>query len=145
MLNHFWQRVPSLQGVTRPKTITKYDPNVTHPAATCKGPISDTTDLGLVDEFRTVAEFARNVRGGDRLRIAVGLASYDGYVSQNYDLAGQLPKEFQQTFQPVNRARLIRVGFDPDRRNPPRLFAKTKLSAAGWPPDWLRRIILPQS
>ena len=59
MLNHFWQRIPSLQGVTRPKPITKYDPNVTHPAATCKGPISDTTNPGLVDEFRTVAEFAR--------------------------------------------------------------------------------------
>jgi multidrug resistance efflux pump len=86
-----------------------------------------------------------DVRGGDRLRIAVGLASYDGYVTQTYDLAGQLPKEFQQTFQPVNRARLIRVEFDPDRRNPPPLFAKTKLSAAGWPPDWLRRIILRQS
>ena len=59
MLNHFWQKIPSLQGVTRPKPITKYDPNVTHPAATCTGPISDSTDLGLVDEFRTVSEFAR--------------------------------------------------------------------------------------
>src|ERR1700676_4773307 len=59
MLNHFWQKIPSFQGVTRPKPITPYDPNVTHPAAVCKGPISDTTDLGLVDEFRTVSAFAR--------------------------------------------------------------------------------------
>ena len=59
MLNHYWQKIPALQGETRPKPITKYDPNVTHPAAICKGPITDTTDLGLVDEFRTVAEFAR--------------------------------------------------------------------------------------
>ena len=86
-----------------------------------------------------------DVREGDRIDIAVGLASYSGHVSQTYDLAGQLPKEFQQTFQPVNRARLIRVEFDPDQRDPPPLFAKTKLSAAGWPPDWLRRLILPRS
>ena len=86
-----------------------------------------------------------DVREGDRIDIAVGLASYSGYVSQTYDLAGQLPKEFQQTFQPVNRARLIRVEFGPDQRNPPPLFAKTKLSAAGWPSDWLRRLILPRS
>jgi 5-methyltetrahydropteroyltriglutamate--homocysteine methyltransferase len=59
MLNHFWQKIPALQGVTRPKPITPYDPNVTHPAAVCKGAISDTIDLGLVDEFRTVSSFAR--------------------------------------------------------------------------------------
>jgi 5-methyltetrahydropteroyltriglutamate--homocysteine methyltransferase len=59
MLNHFWQKIPAFQGVTRPKPITPYDPNVTHPAATCKGPIADTTDLGLVDEFRTISAFAR--------------------------------------------------------------------------------------
>ena len=59
MLNHFWQKIPALQGVTRPKPITQYDPNVTHPAAVCKGPIADTVELGLVDEFRTVSAFAR--------------------------------------------------------------------------------------
>ncbi len=59
MLNHFWQKIPAFHGETRPKPITKYDPNVTHPAAICKGPISDSTDLGLVDEFRTVSAFAR--------------------------------------------------------------------------------------
>src|SRR5215470_5349925 len=79
-----------------------------------------------------------DVQVGDHLRISVGLATYTGYVSQSYDLAGQLPKEFQQTFQPVNRARLIRVEFDRDQRDPPSLFARAKLSAAGWPSDWLR-------
>jgi 5-methyltetrahydropteroyltriglutamate--homocysteine methyltransferase len=59
MLNHFWQKIPAFQGVIRPKPITEYDPNVTHPAAICKGPISDTTDLGLVDEFQTVSTFVR--------------------------------------------------------------------------------------
>src|ERR1700676_3857717 len=59
MLNHFWQKIPAFRGITRPKPITKYDPNVTHPAAICQGPITDNTDLGLVEEFRTVSSFAR--------------------------------------------------------------------------------------
>jgi 5-methyltetrahydropteroyltriglutamate--homocysteine methyltransferase len=59
MLNHFWQKMPAFQGVTRPKPITPHDPNVFHPAATCRGKISETTDLGLVDEFKSVTAFAR--------------------------------------------------------------------------------------
>src|ERR1700721_4490825 len=51
MLNHFWQKIPAFQGETRPKPITKYDPNVTHPAAICRGLITDSTDLGLVPDF----------------------------------------------------------------------------------------------
>jgi len=58
MLNHFWQQIPAFQGDTRPKPISDYDPNITHPAAICKGPIADTTDLGLVDEFRNASAFA---------------------------------------------------------------------------------------
>jgi 5-methyltetrahydropteroyltriglutamate--homocysteine methyltransferase len=58
MLNHFWQKIPAFQGETRPKAITKYDPNVTHPAAICHGPITDDTDLGLVEEFHAVSAFA---------------------------------------------------------------------------------------
>jgi multidrug resistance efflux pump len=84
-----------------------------------------------------------DVKKGDHVRIGIGLVSYYGYVSQTYDLAGQLPKEFQQAFQPVNRARLIRVEFGPDQGGLPPLFAKTNLSAAGWPSDWLRRLIVP--
>src|SRR5580692_7317985 len=59
MLNHFWQKIPAFHGVTRPKPITEHDPNVTHPAATCTGPIPQSIDLGLVEEFKTVSEFAR--------------------------------------------------------------------------------------
>ncbi len=82
-----------------------------------------------------------DVQKGDRIRIGIGFGNYYGYVGHTYDMAGQLPKEFQQTFQPVRRERLIRVEFDPDQRDLPPLFAKTKLSATGWPPDWLRRLI----
>jgi 5-methyltetrahydropteroyltriglutamate--homocysteine methyltransferase len=59
MLNHFWQKIPSFQGETRPKPITQYDPNVFHPAAICRGPISDAVDLGLVEVFQTASSFAR--------------------------------------------------------------------------------------
>ena len=59
MLNFFWQKIPSFQGETRPKPITAHDPHVFHPAAICRGPIDDSIDLGLVDEFITVSSFAR--------------------------------------------------------------------------------------
>jgi 5-methyltetrahydropteroyltriglutamate--homocysteine methyltransferase len=59
MLNHFWQKIPAFSGETRPRPITPHDPNVFHPAAVCRGQISETVDLGLVDEFRMVAAFAR--------------------------------------------------------------------------------------
>jgi 5-methyltetrahydropteroyltriglutamate--homocysteine methyltransferase len=55
MLNFFWQKIPAFQGMTRPKPITQHDPDVFHPAATCHGPIAETIDLGLVDEFRMVS------------------------------------------------------------------------------------------
>jgi 5-methyltetrahydropteroyltriglutamate--homocysteine methyltransferase len=54
MLNHFWQKIPAFQGGTRPKQITAHDPDVFHPAATCKARIEHNVDLGLVDEFRTI-------------------------------------------------------------------------------------------
>ena len=59
MLNHFWEKIPTFRGETRPKPITGHDPNVFHPAAVCHGPISETIDLGLVREFNTVSTFAR--------------------------------------------------------------------------------------
>ncbi|MFL4970020.1 MAG: hypothetical protein ACJ8EN_18765 [Xanthobacteraceae bacterium] len=55
MLNYFWQKIPAFQGSTRPKPITKHDPDVFHPAATCKDRITDRIDLGLADEFRSVS------------------------------------------------------------------------------------------
>lgn len=59
MLNYFWQKIPAFQGSTRPRPITRHDPNVFHPAATCRGRIADNIDLGLVDEFKTVSALTR--------------------------------------------------------------------------------------
>lgn len=55
MLNYFWQKIPAFQGSTKPKPITSRDPNVFHPAATCRSKINDNVDLGLVEEFNTVS------------------------------------------------------------------------------------------
>jgi 5-methyltetrahydropteroyltriglutamate--homocysteine methyltransferase len=59
MLNYFWQKIPGFQGNTRPKPITKHDPDVFHPAATCRNRITDNIDLGLVDEFKMVSSLTR--------------------------------------------------------------------------------------
>lgn len=59
MLNFFWQKIPAFQGATQPKPITRHDPDVFHPAATCRTRIADNVDLGLADEFRMVSALTR--------------------------------------------------------------------------------------
>src|ERR1700732_2827022 len=59
MLNYFWQKIPAFQGSTRPKPITNHDPDVFHPAATCKDRITENIDLGLLDEFQMVSALTR--------------------------------------------------------------------------------------
>ena len=44
---------------TRPKPISPHDPNVFHPAATCKERITENIDLGLLDEFKAVSALTR--------------------------------------------------------------------------------------
>jgi len=84
MLNHFWQMIPCFQGETKPKPITKHDPNVFHPAAICRGPIQDSVDLGLVEEFLTTASFSRKpvkiTMTGPHLLAAVAYDEYYGDI-----------------------------------------------------------------
>jgi 5-methyltetrahydropteroyltriglutamate--homocysteine methyltransferase len=101
MLNYFWQKVPAFQGVTRPRPITSHDPNVTHPAATCSGPISETIDLGLVDEFNSVSEFARRpvkiTMTGPHLLAAVAYDEHYGDIGlMMRDVAKLLRHNFKQ-------------------------------------------------
>src|SRR4029079_14078368 len=49
---------------------------------------------------------------GDSIKIRIGFKTYTGHVSRLYPIAGQLPKDFQNTFQPVARARIVRIEFD---------------------------------
>jgi 5-methyltetrahydropteroyltriglutamate--homocysteine methyltransferase len=100
MLNHFWQKIPAFQGVTRPKPISKHDPNVFHPAAVCRGPIADTIDLGLVDEFKRVSAFARKpvkiTMTGPHLMAAV---AYDEYYKDMRRMMTDLGKLLRYNFK----------------------------------------------
>jgi len=106
MLNHFWQKIPSFQGETRPKPITQYDPNVFHPAAICRGPISDAVDLGLVEEFQTASSFARKpvkiTMTGPHLLAAV---AYDEYYNDTNRMIADFGKLLHQNFR-----RLVEAG-----------------------------------
>ena len=100
MLNHFWHKIPSFQGEPRPKPITQYDPNVFHPAAICRGPISDAVDLGLVEEFQTVSSFARKpvkiTMTGPHLLAAV---AYDEYYNDTMRMIADFGKLLHQNFR----------------------------------------------
>jgi 5-methyltetrahydropteroyltriglutamate--homocysteine methyltransferase len=100
MLNHFWQKMPAFQGLTRPRAISKHDPNVTHPAAICRGPIAETTDLGLVEEFRMVSAFARKpvkiTMTGPHLLAAV---AYDEHYNDIRPMMNDLGKLLRHNFK----------------------------------------------
>ncbi|MBV8754757.1 MAG: hypothetical protein JO328_18015 [Hyphomicrobiales bacterium] len=106
MLNYFWQQIPSFQGETKPKPITQYDPNVTHPAAVCRGPIPDHIDLGLVDEFKTVSSFTdkpvKITMTGPHLLAAV---AYDEYYRDVGRMIADFGKLLHQNFR-----RLVEAG-----------------------------------
>ena len=100
MLNHFWQKIPSFRGETRPKPITAHDPYVFHPAAICRGPILDSIDLGLVEEFRVASGFARRpvkiTMTGPHLLAAV---AYDEYYNDLPRMMADFGKLLHQNFQ----------------------------------------------
>jgi 5-methyltetrahydropteroyltriglutamate--homocysteine methyltransferase len=94
MLNYFWQKIPAFRGPTRPKPITKHDPNVFHPAAICRGKIAESTDLGLVEEFRMVSSFARRpvkiTMSGPHILAAVAYDEHYNDLGRMMDDVGKL-------------------------------------------------------
>ena len=113
MLNHFWLKIPTLSGVTRPKPITEHDPNVFHPAAVCRGPIPQALDLGLVDEFRTVSSFARKpvkiTMTGPHLLAAV---AYDEHYNDLPRMMDDLAKLLHWNFRRLAEAGCKHVQLD---------------------------------
>jgi 5-methyltetrahydropteroyltriglutamate--homocysteine methyltransferase len=113
MLNYFWQKIPSFRGETRPKPITPYDPNVFHPAAICRGPIPDTVDFGLVEEFKTVSSFAsRPVKitmTGPHLLAAV---AHDEYYNDTAKMIGDFGKALRQNFKRLAEAGCKHIQID---------------------------------
>src|SRR6516162_4129148 len=93
-------RRSAFQGGTRPKPITKKDPDVFHPAATCKDRIHDNIDLGLVDEFRQASALTRKpvkiTMTGPHMLAAVAYDEYYGDISKMMlDLAKLLRRNFR--------------------------------------------------
>jgi 5-methyltetrahydropteroyltriglutamate--homocysteine methyltransferase len=113
MLNHFWQKIPAFQGETKPKPITTHDPHVFHPAAICRGPILDSADLGLVDEFKTVSSFARKpvkiTMTGPHLLAAV---AYDEYYNDVSRMMADLGKLLHQNFRKLAAAGCKHIQID---------------------------------
>lgn len=107
MLNHFWQKIPSFQGETRPKPITKYDPNVTHPAAICRGLITDSTDLGLVAEFEEVSAYAdRPVKITMTDPHFLTAVTYDEYYNDRIQMMFDMAKLLRRELHPIGRSGL---------------------------------------
>ena len=113
MLNHFWQKIPSFQGATKPKPITAHDPHVFHPAAICRGPIVDTVDLGLVEEFRTVSSFARKpvkvTMTGPHLLAAV---AHDEYYGDTTKMMKDFGKLLHKNFRKLTEAGCKHIQID---------------------------------
>jgi 5-methyltetrahydropteroyltriglutamate--homocysteine methyltransferase len=113
MLNHFWQKIPSFQGETKPKPITPHDPHVFHPAAICRGPILDTIDLGLVDEFTMVSAFARKpvkvTMTGPHLLAAV---AYDEYYNDTARMMEDFGKLLRHNFRQLAEAGCKHIQID---------------------------------
>lgn len=101
MLNFFWDKIPAFQGETRPKPITLKDPEVQHPAAVCRGPITDDVDLGLVDEFDLVRRYARRdvkvtMTGPHMLAKVAYDEHYGGVKAMMLDLAKLMNRNFRR-------------------------------------------------
>jgi len=113
MLNHFWQRIPAFQGSTRPKAITPYDPNVFHPAATCRARIEDNVDLGLAEEFQTVSALTRKpvkvTMTGPHMLAKV---AYDEFYNDIGQMMADLGKLLRFNFQKLAAAGCKHIQID---------------------------------
>jgi len=103
MLNFFWEKLPGFAKETRPRPITEKDPNVFHPAAICTGPI-EYADLGLVEEFEMVLEFAsREVKvtltGPHMLAKVAWDEHYGDIAKMMQDLAKVMNRNFKDLAQ----------------------------------------------
>jgi 5-methyltetrahydropteroyltriglutamate--homocysteine methyltransferase len=113
MLNYFWEKIPAFRGETKPKPITAHDPNVFHPAAICRGPILESIDLGLVEEFATVSSFARKpvkvTMTGPHLLTAV---AYDEHYNDPMAMMADFGKLLRANFQKLIAAGCKHIQID---------------------------------
>lgn len=122
MLNYFWAKIPGYAKdptaeyglVTRPLPITPKDENVFHPSAVVTGPIG-YGDMGLVDEFRFVARYARDP---DAVKVTVtgphmlAKASHDEYYGDLTRMMDELAKVINQNLKELAAAGCKHVQVD---------------------------------
>jgi 5-methyltetrahydropteroyltriglutamate--homocysteine methyltransferase len=93
------RRYPPFRGSTRPKPITKHDPYVFHPAATCKSRSTEKIDLGLVEEFKTVSALTRRpVKITTTSPLIVAKIAYDEYYNDLGKMMDDLAKLLRCNF-----------------------------------------------
>jgi 5-methyltetrahydropteroyltriglutamate--homocysteine methyltransferase len=113
MLNYFWQKIPAFQGSTRPKPITPQDPDVFHPAATCRHRIAEAVDLGLADEFTMVSALTRKpvkiTMTGPHMLAKV---AYDDYYDDLPKMMTDLGKLLRHNFQRLAAAGCKNIQID---------------------------------
>jgi 5-methyltetrahydropteroyltriglutamate--homocysteine methyltransferase len=113
MLNHFWQKIPAFQGSTRPKPIAVHDPDVFHPAATCKARIADNIDLGLVEEFHTVSALTRRpVKVTMTSPLMLAKVAYDEHYNDIGKMMDDLAKLLRHNFLMLQEAGCEHIQID---------------------------------
>ena len=112
MLNFFWRKIPSFQGETRPKPITQYDPNVTHPAAICRGPIPEgRPGIGRRVQDGLILHGQAGQSDDDRPSFLAAVA-YDEYYNDISGMIADLGKLLHQLPSAIRG----RMQAHPDRR-----------------------------
>jgi 5-methyltetrahydropteroyltriglutamate--homocysteine methyltransferase len=113
MLNYFWQKIPAFQGPTRPRPITPRDHDVFHPAATCRGRIEETVDLGLLDEFAMVSALtAKPVKITMTGPHMLAKVAYDEHYGDITKMMGDLGKLLRRNFKNLAAAGCKHIQID---------------------------------
>ena len=122
MLNYFWQKIPAFQGGTRPKPITPHDPDVFHPAATCRDRITETLDLGLVEEFRMVSALSsRPVKITMTGPHMLAKVAFDEHYNDLPRMMADIGKLLRSQFQASCRSRMPETSRSTSRYSPCRM------------------------
>jgi 5-methyltetrahydropteroyltriglutamate--homocysteine methyltransferase len=113
MLNYFWAKIPAFQGATKPKPITPHDPNVFHPAATCRARIHDNVDLGLAEEFKNISALTQKpvkiTMTGPHMLAKV---AYDEYYNDIDAMMQDIGKLLRRNFQSLAEAGCRHIQLD---------------------------------
>jgi 5-methyltetrahydropteroyltriglutamate--homocysteine methyltransferase len=121
MLNYFWQRISGFAKdpkaeygiVTRPRKIAVKDANVFHPAAVCTTKITDAADLGLVDEFNMVSQFAhRPVKITMTGPLMLAKVAFDEYYNDIANMMLDLGKLMHHNFKRLTTAGCKHIQID---------------------------------